>query len=72
MDAATITRPFAAKDDSPVAVAPPTDAFNGQPPTAERIAVTAARATPLQIVLIVLGTIAFLYFARPVVLPVFL
>ena len=26
----------------------------------------------MQIVLIVLGTIAFLYFARPVVLPVFL
>lgn len=67
-----MTRPIAAKDESPVAVAPPTDALNGQPPTAERIAVTAARATPLQIVLIVLGTIAFLYFARPVVLPVFL
>ena len=30
------------------------------------------KTTPLQIVLIVLGTIAFLYFARPVVLPVFL
>ena len=29
----------------------------------------AAKATPVQIVLIVLGTIAFLYFARPVVLP---
>lgn len=72
MDAATKTRPFAAKDDSPVAVAPSADALNDQPPPAERIAVTAARATPLQIVLIVLGTIAFLYFARPVVLPVFL
>ena len=32
----------------------------------------AAKATPAQIVLAVLGTIAFLYFARPVVLPVFL
>jgi predicted PurR-regulated permease PerM len=72
MDAATTTRPFAAKDDSSVAVAPPADALNGQPPPAERIAATAARATPLQIVLIVLGTIGFLYFARPVVLPVFL
>ncbi len=30
------------------------------------------KTTPVQIVLIVLGTIAFLYFARPVVLPVFL
>ena len=33
---------------------------------------TVAKATPLQIVLIVLGVIAFLYFARPVVLPVVL
>jgi predicted PurR-regulated permease PerM len=33
---------------------------------------TVARATPLQITLIVLGVIAFLYFARPVVLPVVL
>ena len=71
MDAATITRPIAAKDDSTVAVAPPADALNGEPPPAERIA-AAAKVTPLQIVLIVLGTIAFLYFARPVVLPVFL
>src|ERR1035441_4421420 len=33
---------------------------------------TVAKATPLQIVLIVLGVIAFLFFARPVVLPVVL
>lgn len=66
-----MTRPVAAKHDSPVAVAPPSDALNGQPPPVERIAAV-ARVTPLQIVLIVLGTIAFLYFARPVVLPVFL
>jgi predicted PurR-regulated permease PerM len=32
----------------------------------------ANKTTPAQIVLIVLGVIAFLYFARPVVLPVFL
>ena len=32
----------------------------------------ATKTTPVQIVLIVLGVIAFLYFARPVVLPVFL
>jgi len=30
------------------------------------------KATPVQIVLLALGTIAFLYFARPVVLPIFL
>jgi predicted PurR-regulated permease PerM len=33
---------------------------------------TVAKATPMQIVLIVLGVIGFLYFARPVVLPVVL
>ena len=43
-----------------------------EPLLAEAIATTAAKTTPVQIVLIVLGTIAFLYFARPVVLPVFL
>ena len=38
----------------------------------EPISTPVARATPVQIALIVLGTIGFLYFARPVVLPVFL
>jgi predicted PurR-regulated permease PerM len=33
---------------------------------------TVAKTTPVQIVLVVLGTIAFLYFARPVILPIFL
>ena len=66
-----MTRPIAARDDLPVAVAPPADTLDGQSPPAEPIA-AAAKVTPLQIVLIVLGTIAFLYFARPVVLPVFL
>src|SRR5947209_19818367 len=28
--------------------------------------------TPVQVILVALGTIAFLYFARPVILPVFL
>jgi predicted PurR-regulated permease PerM len=32
----------------------------------------AAKATPVQIALVVLGMVAFLYFARPVVLPIFL
>jgi predicted PurR-regulated permease PerM len=31
-----------------------------------------ARATPVQIALVVLGVVAFLYFARPVILPIFL
>lgn len=35
-------------------------------------AAAATQATPVQIVLIVLGMMAFLYFARPVILPIFL
>jgi predicted PurR-regulated permease PerM len=54
MDAATVTQPIAAKDDSPVTAA------------------TVAKANPVQIVLVVFGAIAFLYFARPVILPIFL
>jgi hypothetical protein len=69
MDAATTTQPYAAKDGSPVAVAPLAEASNGEPPPAERFT-AAARVTPVQIVLMVLGTVGFLYFARPVVLPV--
>ncbi len=72
MDAATITQPIAAKDDSTVAAAPQADALSGEPLSAEPPAATAAKATPLQIVMIVLGTIAFLYFPRPLVLPVFM
>jgi predicted PurR-regulated permease PerM len=51
---------------------PANDVSGGEPLLAEAIAATVAKTTPVQIVLIVLGTIAFLYFARPVVLPVFL
>jgi predicted PurR-regulated permease PerM len=71
MDNATINRPISAGDDSTAAVSPVADAFNGESPPAESIA-AAAKVTPVQIVLIVLGTIGFLYFARPVVLPLFL
>jgi predicted PurR-regulated permease PerM len=72
MDAATITQPLAAKDDSTVVAAPRADALSGEPLSAELIGATVAKATPMQIVLIVLGTIGFLYFARPVILPIFL
>jgi predicted PurR-regulated permease PerM len=72
MNAATITQPIAVKDDSMVAAAPRADSPGGEPLSAEPPAATAAKATPVQIVLIVLGLVAFLYFARPVVLPVFL
>ena len=40
------------------------------PPAPE--AAPASKATPVQVALVVLGVFAFLYFARPVVLPIFL
>jgi predicted PurR-regulated permease PerM len=66
MDASTVTQPVAANGESGEA-APRADA-----PGAERITPSTAKTTPVQIVLVVLGGIAFLYFARPVVLPLFL
>jgi predicted PurR-regulated permease PerM len=72
MDAATITQPIAARDDSTVEAAPRGDALSSEPLSTEPIGAMAAKMTPVQIVMIVLATIAFLYFARPVVLPVFL
>lgn len=51
----------------PVKAAPGSEAPTAQPDTA-----SGAKATFVQIALIVLGAIAFLYFARPVVLPIFL
>ena len=60
-------------DSSAGTLAVPVEAAPGsEPPPAPSSAVAATKTTPIQIVLIVLGTIAFLYFARPVVLPVFL
>jgi predicted PurR-regulated permease PerM len=51
---------------------PAKDAPGSEPLPVSSSAATATKTTPVQIVLIVLGTIAFLYFARPLVLPVFL
>jgi predicted PurR-regulated permease PerM len=66
------TQPNTPNGDSTLKEPPLTNALSGEPLSAEPIAATSAKATPVQIVLIVLGVIAFLYFARPVVLPVFL
>ncbi len=57
----------AGKLDVPVRAVP-----GSKPPPAPSSVAAATKTTPVQIVLIVLGTIAFLYFARPVVLPVVL
>jgi len=66
------TQPNAPNGDATLKEAPLKDAVPGEPLSAEAFAATVAKTTPVQIVLILLGTIAFLYFARPVVLPVFL
>jgi predicted PurR-regulated permease PerM len=72
MDAAIITQPILAKDDA-AAIAPArAEALNGEALSVEPISAPAAKVRPVQVVIIILGTIAFLYLARPVVLPIFL
>jgi predicted PurR-regulated permease PerM len=70
IELSTVSEPLdssAGTHEAPVK-APP----GSEPPPAPSSAAVATKTTPVQIVLIVLGTIAFLYFARPVVLPVVL
>src|SRR5204862_298930 len=57
--------------DSAVEMAPRAEA-GSEPAPAQPSTPAAIRTTVGQIVLSVLGTVAFLYFARPVILPVFL
>jgi len=69
----TITaHPIAINGDSAVEAAPPADTPGGEPLPADGIAATVTKTSPVQIVLIVLGAMAFLYFARSVVLPIVL
>jgi predicted PurR-regulated permease PerM len=72
MDAATTTRPVAATDEPAVAAAPRENAPASEPVSAPSSDTAVTKTTPVQIVLIVLGTIAFLYFARPAILPIIL
>jgi predicted PurR-regulated permease PerM len=68
----TATQPIHIK---PVEIpAADTDALSAEAQQAgnELIAAAVTKFTPAQMIMIVLGTIAFLYFARPVVLPVVL
>jgi predicted PurR-regulated permease PerM len=51
---------------------PVREAADGELPVVPAIAVATIKTAPLQIALIVFGVMAFLYFARPVVLPIFL
>ena len=76
MDTITTTQPIVPKDVPAVAAAaaaaPRADAPNAEPPPVEVRAAAVIRMEPVHIVLMVLGTITFLYFARPVILPIFL
>src|ERR1017187_10054853 len=72
MDANTTTQPVAAKDASTVAAAPRADASGTEPASTSASTLGAPKTTAGQIVVSVLGVIAFLYYARPVVLPVVL
>ena len=51
---------------------PTKEAPGSEPPPAPLSAAAATKATSMQLLLVVLGAIAFLYFSRPVVLPVVL
>jgi predicted PurR-regulated permease PerM len=72
MDTATAIQSIANDVASTAKAAPGTDALISKPPSARLSTAAATKTTPVQIVLVVLGAIAFFYFARPVVLPIFL
>ncbi len=72
MYAATTTQPIAATDYPAVAETPREAAPGSEPPPVLSSAAAATKTISLQFLLVVLGVVAFVYFARPVVLPVFL
>jgi predicted PurR-regulated permease PerM len=72
MDANTATRPIAANGGSGLEAAPRADEPGSEPASTQASTPAAPKTTAGQITVSVLGAIAFLYFARPVVLPVVL
>src|SRR2546430_656311 len=62
MDATQLTQPATVTQDAAPAAGLP----------AEPVTATVTRATLVQVVLVVLGLTGFFYFARPVILPLFL
>lgn len=72
MDANTVTGPTAAHGDSELEAAPRADMAETEPAPIQASTPAASKTTAGQITVCVLGAIAFLYFARPVVLPVIL
>ena len=63
-------KPFGSPAGTPDA--PDKNQRGSEPPAVPSNAAAATQTTPVQIVLIVLGAVAFLYFARPVFLPIVL
>ena len=57
---------------APIEAAGPADSINGEPSPALPVPFTLPETTPAQTAIILLGTVAFFYLARPVLLPVFL
>ena len=73
MEAEPLNHRNAANGDSPSAALPQAGALNlAEASPAQPDMAPAAKARSVQIALVVLGAVAFLYFARPVVLPIFL
>jgi predicted PurR-regulated permease PerM len=66
------TPPNTPNGDSSLKETPPGNGPAGEPLLAEAMVATSVTTTSMQIVLILLAAIAFLYFARPVILPIFL
>ncbi len=63
--------PVGPNGDSTADAEPPATDPSAESPPAQSIA-AATKMTPVQVILVALGTIAFLYFARPVILPIFM
>ena len=70
LDAFAATQRMAANDSFTAKAARPADALAEEAPPTPPAGAVAVRMTPAQSVLIVLGVIGFLYFARPVILPI--
>jgi predicted PurR-regulated permease PerM len=72
METIEIIPPIAVNSDSALATALRAAELSAEPALTQASAPAPSKITAGQIVLIVLGTIAFLYFARPLVLPLFM
>src|SRR5258708_7752447 len=68
----TTTQPNVANSGPPLENLRIANALGSEPPPAELVVAAFPKTNPVQIMFTLLGTIGFLYFARPVVLPIFL